>query len=439
MNGRMARWLTPAYLLLCLVLGGSQQSAWANAVLQIVAVGLLSWIAVSRERPTLDSARVVAVLILLAGVTIFVQLVPLPPSLWSALPGRAPLVEGYRSLGMELPWLPISQAPYQTLVAAFALLPPLAMLAAVQFLDDAKPIAVALLVGAAAAIILGQLQVGAGDGWRLYEFTNSGPVGFFANINHMGTLLLVSVPFAAALLVGRVKASRAGYGGIMLAITGISIALLLIGVFLTGSLAALLLIGPVVLGSLLILPFGWRLRKIVLPVAGAALIAAVYMLSTQPLHQSIPTGASTSFSSRQQIWTGTMEAIGDSFPVGTGLGTFEEVYPHHEDMTTVGTVYVNHAHNDYLEIALEFGLIGILLVIAFLGWWAARSFAIWRSVERKPFERAATIASAAILAHSVVDYPLRTAAIAAVFAMCVGLMIPRPRGRGSSAKHVRIG
>ena len=53
-------------------------------------------------------------------------------------------------------------------------------------------------------------------------------------------------------------------------------------------------------------------------------------------------------------------------------------------------------------------------------------------------------ASAAILVHSLVDFPLRTATIAAVFAMCLALLVERPplsRRTGSdwrAARHVVI-
>jgi O-antigen ligase len=86
---------------------------------------------------------------------------------------------------------------------------------------------------------------------------------------------------------------------------------------------------------------------------------------------------------------------------------------------------VIHAHNDYAEVALELGVPGILLMLVFLGWWAAAARAAWRSGGGSPYARAASIASAAILVHSLVDFPLRTAGIGATFAMCLALMIDR--------------
>jgi hypothetical protein len=48
-----------------------------------------------------------------------------------------------------------------------------------------------------------------------------------------------------------------------------------------------------------------------------------------------------------------------------------------------------------------------------------------RVADATPFARAASIASAAVLVHSSVDYPLRTGAISACFAMCLALLVER--------------
>jgi hypothetical protein len=67
------------------------------------------------------------------------------------------------------------------------------------------------------------------------------------------------------------------------------------------------------------------------------------------------------------------------------------------------------------------------VLILFVTWWTKAAWRVWKSPEFDPFAQAAVIASAAILVHSFVDFPLRTAAISACFAMCLGLMATRPR------------
>jgi O-antigen ligase len=112
-------------------------------------------------------------------------------------------------------------------------------------------------------------------------------------------------------------------------------------------------------------------------------------------------------------------------PLGSGLGSFVRVYRLYESPDSVSTEYVIHAHNDYVEIALELGVAGIILMVAFLLWWVTAVVAVWRTGKGGSFARAASIASAAVLVHSIVDFPLRTAAISACFAMCLGLLAER--------------
>jgi O-antigen ligase len=134
--------------------------------------------------------------------------------------------------------------------------------------------------------------------------------------------------------------------------------------------------------------------------------------------------------SRYTSFTRTLEAAGAYMPVGSGIGTFQEIYPGREDPAATTRWYMNHVHGDYIELALETGAPGLLVILLFLAWWMRRVFSIWSADDPDYYARAATIASAAILAHSIVDYPLRTAAISALFAMCCALMAePRARVR----------
>jgi len=91
--------------------------------------------------------------------------------------------------------------------------------------------------------------------------------------------------------------------------------------------------------------------------------------------------------------------------------------------------YINHAHDDVLELWLETGIFGIALMGALAAWFVSRTAKIWRyaSVGANEFDRslarAATIAVALIVTHSFLDYPLRTAAMTAILAFACGLMI----------------
>ena len=112
-------------------------------------------------------------------------------------------------------------------------------------------------------------------------------------------------------------------------------------------------------------------------------------------------------------------------PFGSGLGSFVNVYRLYESPDKVTNEYVVHAHNDYAELALELGVPGIVLMVLFLATWLVAAKGAWRRDAWNPFAQAASIASAAVLVHSLVDFPLRTAAVSATFAMCMALMAER--------------
>lgn len=440
MSERFRSVVVPAYLLLCLVLGGSGQGVAGNALLQLVAIaiigGSLLWPSPHRAsgagRPLLVTAGLAVLLVL-------VQLVPLPPALWTALPGRGFVERGFRLLGEPLPWMPISLAPHATLAAGLALLPPLAVLVGMLVGGAYRRSwsVAAVLLGTLASILLGVLQVTSPANtvspWYLYKFSSFGlAVGFFSNANHMAALLLV----ALALLVGlvaslrrRASSARAKGAVLLLAMSGAVV--LLIGVVLNRSLAVLLLGGPVVLASAaIVLGSKWRRAAAATAVAGLVAITVIY---TTSLPDRLFASNATSFALRHEMWSNTIEAFGQHWALGSGVGTYPVVYPQLEDQAAVSSVYSNHAHNDYLEFALETGVPGVLLLGAFLWWWARRALSAWRGPSTNPYAQAAAIASGAILIHSFVDYPLRTAALSAVTAFCLALMAePRTRPRASA-------
>ena len=431
--------VVPAYLFLCLALGGSAQGIWANMVLQLLGLGLLAWAAASGAGGDVGRpARRLWLLVALALLLFVVQLVPLPPALWVKLPGRELVESGFAVLGAERPWQALSLAPYRTAATLLALLPPLAMLAAMLRLEAFRPswLVLALLAGTLAGVFLGILQVGSSDSvnspWYLYASTNYGKaVGFFANANHMATLLLVAIPFAAALVAAAYAGMKDVQRRTAVAMSAAAVLLVLaIGLALNRSFAGYILTVPVLAASALILPLLRPAARRWLALATAALsVAAVAFIALSPVQESpLGTHLATSGGSRLEFWATTLKGAAAYFPFGSGIGSFAQIYPLFDDPNRLDlAARVPHAHNDYAELALETGLAGIALVLAFLAWWLGRAVALWRSAESGPYARAATIASAAILLHSLVDYPLRTAAIGACFAMCLALMAFSPR------------
>lgn len=445
-------WFVPVYIAICLLLGGASAAGYvANLLLQLAALPLAGWALWQLVVPGPPLSRSVRALLALTGLLILialVQLIPLPPGLWTLLPGRGFVVENYRLLGVPLPWLPLTLTPQGAIASLLWLLPALAVLVAVVLAGAfrGRGIAAAIVAVTLLAVVIGALQVIGGDSAYLYQVTNHGvAVGFFANANHNATLLLVCIPFLAALgatLLKRRTSPRSASAIRLL--VGAAYAVILVGLLLNGSLAGIGLGVPVALATWLV--FGrqrpalrrWAGGAAVLLSAGALVFIATgsgnNLFGLQRDHVEL---------SRQTSFALTWRAAGQYFPVGSGIGSFQPVYRTQEPLAQVGTTYMNHAHNDWLELLLETGVAGMALAAAFLGWWALRLRAVWRAEERDPFAQAAVIATAAMLLHSIVDYPLRTAALSAVFAACLGLMAgarhqSQARRKAPSARHLDL-
>ena len=418
----------PVYLLLCLLLGGSSQAIWANALLQLLALGLLAWAALTRDpAPVAVAGRR---LLLIAGAAILLvvaQLIPLPPAIWTELPGREFIGDGYALLGMPLPWLPISQAPYDTMTTALTLLPPLALVVALLKLPHwrASWLFGAVLMATAVSVILGVLQVNSGDeSWYFYQRTNVGvAVGTFANGNHLATLLLAAIPLLAALVIPMRRVAEGKKGrpiGLALAVAAGSI--LLVGLLINRSMA-LFMIGPAVVAATALLAIRLSARRkrqglvLAMGLLAAAAAAAVVAGKSFP---SLGTGAS--IETREEYWSTSLPALRDQWLTGSGIGTFAQTYRRFEDPQIADRWFTNHAHGDYLELAVEGGVAAVLILLVFLLWWAGRAREGWAGERSTIEQKAAAVASAAILLHSLFDYPLRMPGIAALFAVCLALL-----------------
>jgi hypothetical protein len=128
----------------------------------------------------------------------------------------------------------------------------------------------------------------------------------------------------------------------------------------------------------------------------------------------------------------TSQAAIANLPFGSGFGTFAPIYEKFEPRTSLGNRYVNHAHNDWLELWLTGGAPAIMLAVGFLAWLAASAFRLWsRDQPEAPvldlvLAQAAPIVIVLLLLHSALDYPLRTAALSVLFATACAYLIPQP-------------
>ena len=436
MKGGIWTIIAAFYLGACLLLGGaSAAGAIANALLQLTGLGLIVALLWQRDFGLPHAARGpawVAAGLLAVGL---LSLIPLPAGLFSSLGVRAEVTEGFRLIGLQPPALSASLAPPWTLYSLLHLLPPAAMFLLVLRLpnDGRRLLPTVVLAIAGISIVLGafQLMGGPASPARFYQVTNlTSPVGFFANANHEATLLLCALPLSAV-LAGRMATRRSRSKRSGGAIISVAIAVfILAGIAISGSSAGYGLAVPAAVASFLIyrrtvaggIAKGWW--------GALAVFALLFALAgvQGPLGKEKFEGDLTSQpTSRRVLAATTVEAIEDSFPVGTGLGTFANIYRRYENPLEASRQFANHAHNDYIEIVLELGLVGGLLVLAFVLWWLRRSLQAWRSdLPGMRMAEPAALIIGIVLLHSLVDYPIRTSAIAAVFAVACAFLVPPP-------------
>ncbi len=422
----------------CLLLGGaSNAGALANLLLQVGAAAVLAaaiWRGQTAARS--NQERVLGWLLGLLVLWIGLTLIPLPPVVWESLPGRKFVANGYRLLELELPWLPISLSDDRTVRSAISLLIPVATYLAVRMLDDKARVKLAAVVAgiAVASVGLGiaQLVSGPSSALRPYSVTNrDDPVGFFANANHFATFLLVAIPLAMVGLQDRfAKIKRGKPVPRWQWAPMVAIFVLITGIILIGSNAGLLLAFPAVCGALLLGPLrAWMARPMVTRALGFIAIAAIAALAITASTGALQEKVGVSATSRALITQNTVSAAAKFMPTGSGLGSFSAIYLMESGGEKSAREWMNHAHNDFAEVALELGLPGIALTFAFVLWLIVGSIRAWLSSESDAaarIRRAASLGATLIIAHSFVDYPLRSAAIAGLLGMLLALMMPSP-------------
>jgi O-antigen ligase len=245
--------------------------------------------------------------------------------------------------------------------------------------------------------------------------------GSYTNRNHYAGLTAMLLPFGLVVLFSSFapKALRllCGFGSLVM----------LASIFMSGSRGGMF---SVMIGLIFLLVQQWRgnmhrgsLRKLIL--AGVLTAAFVgYFSFDRVASRSVREATDVM---RLQIARDSLKLLAAHPLLGSGLGSFPTVYP---TVCTIPTnLFVNAAHDDYLQLAVETGLAGVLLAVLFL-WLLFRNGL--RSLRRTGRSRFSDVTVAAlagcvsILIHSFFDFNLQIPANAAVFAFLAGLASARP-------------
>lgn len=126
---------------------------------------------------------------------------------------------------------------------------------------------------------------------------------------------------------------------------------------------------------------------------------------------------------RAGIWKASLPMIADYPVMGVGLGSYPTAYTRYDPAS--GLFLVNAAHNDYLQLVCETGLIGALILMLFL--WSLVRLCQRAMNDENPFGSAvavgATVGCLGILAHSLGDFHLQAPGAGLLFLLLIAVLI----------------
>jgi hypothetical protein len=419
--------------------GGSRADIMSLPILRPLAFFVGSY-ALLVARPG-ELRRVAWPLNLLAALAALMlcQLVPLPESLWSQLPGRGLYVKIAADAGIPLGSRPLTLSPSRTLNALFSLVVPLAavLIFAVQGSRWRPRVWTVLLIACATSAVVAIAQIASpGNGaLYLYKITNNDfPVGLFANRNHQALLMAILLLLLTQFSLDPQRPVQLG----TLPIIGLAFAGLVVFalILVTGSRAGLLL-GALIIPAAVsmharanrgVASFEWNARR---KWAAAAFAGALLVLVGVAL-------ALSRASSIQRLWSDgalsdyrldqlpmVLAMLRDHWLSGIGFGAFEGAFMRYETLAALSPFTFNAAHDDWLQFPLEGGLPATILLVVAIFWLARESIGLvrqWRSgidVTRTT----AVLILVLIAAASTVDYPLRTPIFMLIGAIAVSHLV----------------
>ena len=461
--------LIAGFLVLAFILGGGgSPNPSTELFLELVfAVMAVAWVWLSGNKGGESDAlrdRLALALVIIPLIIPVVQLIPLPPSVWTSLPGRANESDALSLIAEKGSWRPISLSPSRSLASLIAIVPAVFCFYAVARLDykERRLILFTIVVMTIVSAWLGAIQLtDRGRGFNFYpQHTVGWITGFQANRNAAADVFLIGNLSLAALtmpyLFGDQKdlplgLTRRAFG---IFIGGVAL-FLLAATAMTGSRAGVALILVALGGAAVIYRVSRggagtraRSRVTVLLLIGLLFIggAGSFVALTQNAELSRLTERFSDLGdSRDEVWQDSWFALKEYWPAGFGIGGFEPAMFPAERLEYLNDRVPNRAHNDFLEIGIEAGMLGYAMVVAAVIAAIALALRAWR----EPRVRGQIVFGLSVLVlialHSVVDYPLRSLTVACLCGAAGGLLVkarmPRNRskesGRSSRPKGSR--
>ncbi|WP_257558092.1 O-antigen ligase [Sphingobium sp. CFD-2] len=418
--------------------GASHADVMSQVAIRTIAWLLLVIALLIGLKPSAAKAGAVAWLLAAALLLVLLQLVPLPPSIWTLLPGREPFPE--TSLGEPL-WHSWSIVPWATVNAASSFIIPVVTLYLVSALaDNEERWLPSLLLG----MIFLSMLIGL---WQFCGFAFDHPwvndtpgsvSSIFANRNHFALFLAVSCIIAP----GWAFSGQSGHRWRAPAALAL-VMLFALTILATGSRAGIVTgLLAIILG--LALSWGdirheirhaprWAFVVLIASVIGViALLVLISIAADRAESISRAFELDPGQDMRSRGLPTVLSMVATYFPAGAGFGSFDPIFRIHEPFALLKRTYFNHAHNDFLEVVLDGGLPALLLLLVSLGWYVSASIRVWRAGSAQHrLAKAGSGILLLILVASLTDYPARTPIFMAIIVIA-GLWLSQ------GAKHVAL-
>jgi putative inorganic carbon (hco3(-)) transporter len=372
---------------------------------------------------------------------VLLQIAPLPASFAAALGMRASDPSGH-------PFVTISAAPYETVSHLLLLVTYLTAFYLVLVLCEEQK--------ARRRLVLGLLAIGIFEafygliqyltGWQrifvyVKRFYLEEATGTYINRNHFAGLLEMILPFAVVLALQQVwtlrrkipnEPTRAKkilssmefpYLALWILVAAVLFAALAFSRSRMGILSALASLTAVLAfaGTGFLSP---RARVVVGASCFLGIIGLAVWIGSDPVLTRFDTLGDQyrhPGQDRVSIWRDTLHLIRLHPVLGSGLGTFTVIYP--SVQTAFLNNFVDHAHCDYLQIAMEIGVPGTILLFGAIFW--ILRLTVLHCRRGGEYDKAISLAClgsiTAILLHSLADFNLYIPANALVFAIVLAL------------------
>ena len=438
-------------LLAAAVLNGGADP-WPRLLLQwlsLLLIGLALW---EPARSGLGLAEAV----LLGGLLLLplLYLLPVPAGLHALLAGRGVFDQALAEVSPAAlaTARPLSLHPFVTESTWLTSLIAVGVYVATRAVGErgGQHLTYLLLGVALAQVVIGLFQFATASTGVSYELAELAPrggaaSGTFRNRNHLAGLLAMIFPLALALFIfhfgrGSTRNRRnRGWRDKLVALLRAggrpSLAFGLLGIFLVVGIVvtrsrsgiAMAMVGMILVAVLFArhvgggASFGLMGRLVTLAIGFAA------ALGLAPVLDRFAWGDMEG-DARWRIASASLDGAGSLLPLGSGPGTYPDAFPIHQPVE-LGRWFINHAHNDYLELLYETGVPGLVLVVLFLALFLRQWGRLMAGAEWSRFrflQIGAGIGLTLLLGHSLTDYNLHVPVNLATFAFLAGLFFSPP-------------